>query len=258
MAGTIAIKMTDKTPTATEDTLPRRFSDFATLGEALDYAATGARGLNFHDARGKLARPYPYSRAARRCAGACPSADRARRQAGRPHRARRRNRPRFRGAVLRRDLCRRLAGAAAAADLVRRDANPMSTSSASSSTSCDPGMLFFPAELAAMAGEAARLNGVEGIALGGFRASAPRRRLALPAARRPTTSPICNIRADRRASRTASRSRTMRCSTIFRPMRTAWSCVTATAASRGCPGITTWGWSAASSRRSPTRSRPTI
>jgi fatty-acyl-CoA synthase len=36
-------------------------SDFATLGEALDYAATGVRGLNFHDPRGNLARPYPYS-----------------------------------------------------------------------------------------------------------------------------------------------------------------------------------------------------
>ena len=36
-------------------------SDFATLGDALDYAATGVRGLNFHDPRGNLARPYPYS-----------------------------------------------------------------------------------------------------------------------------------------------------------------------------------------------------
>jgi fatty-acyl-CoA synthase len=48
-------------PTATEDTLPRRFSDFRTMGEALDYAARGQRGLNFHDPRGQLARPYPYS-----------------------------------------------------------------------------------------------------------------------------------------------------------------------------------------------------
>ena len=32
-----------------------------TLGEALDYAATGNRGLNFHDARGTLSQPYPYS-----------------------------------------------------------------------------------------------------------------------------------------------------------------------------------------------------
>jgi fatty-acyl-CoA synthase len=36
-------------------------SDFDTLGDALDYAARGKRGLNFHDARGTLARPYPYA-----------------------------------------------------------------------------------------------------------------------------------------------------------------------------------------------------
>jgi fatty-acyl-CoA synthase len=48
-------------PTATLDGQPRRFSDFGTLGEALDYAAQGNCGLNFHDPRGKLARPYPYS-----------------------------------------------------------------------------------------------------------------------------------------------------------------------------------------------------
>ena len=49
------------TPTPTYDALPRRISDFPTLGAALDYAATGARGLNFHDARGRLVRPYPYA-----------------------------------------------------------------------------------------------------------------------------------------------------------------------------------------------------
>nr|WP_047169403.1 fatty acyl-AMP ligase [Sphingomonas sp. Y57] len=48
-------------PTPTADALPRRFSDFETLGAALDYAATGVRGLNFHDARGTLTRPYPFS-----------------------------------------------------------------------------------------------------------------------------------------------------------------------------------------------------
>ena len=48
-------------PTATEDALPRRFADFETLGAALDYAARGARGLNFHDARGDLTRPYPFA-----------------------------------------------------------------------------------------------------------------------------------------------------------------------------------------------------
>src|SRR3546814_14748705 len=41
-------------PTPTECAQPRRFSDFATVGEALDYAAQGSRGLNFHDPRGHL------------------------------------------------------------------------------------------------------------------------------------------------------------------------------------------------------------
>jgi fatty-acyl-CoA synthase len=48
-------------PTPNEDALPRRMADFATFGEALDYAAKGKRGLNFHDPRGQLARVYPYS-----------------------------------------------------------------------------------------------------------------------------------------------------------------------------------------------------
>ncbi|WP_374943346.1 fatty acyl-AMP ligase [Sphingomonas sp.] len=48
-------------PTPTDDALPRRLADFATLGEALDYAAAGTRGLNFHDARGVLTRAYPYA-----------------------------------------------------------------------------------------------------------------------------------------------------------------------------------------------------
>ena len=47
--------------TPTLDPLPRRFADFATLGEALDYAAGGERGLNFHDARGALTRAYPFA-----------------------------------------------------------------------------------------------------------------------------------------------------------------------------------------------------
>lgn len=41
-------------PTPTDDALPRRFADFDTLGDALDYAAKGQRGFNFHDARGNL------------------------------------------------------------------------------------------------------------------------------------------------------------------------------------------------------------
>ena len=47
--------------TPTTDTLERRLADFATIGEALDYAAKGRRGLNFHDARGALAQAYTYA-----------------------------------------------------------------------------------------------------------------------------------------------------------------------------------------------------
>ena len=47
-------------PTPNEDDLPRRLSDFATFNAALDYAAQGRRGLNFHDPRGTLKRVYPF------------------------------------------------------------------------------------------------------------------------------------------------------------------------------------------------------
>jgi fatty-acyl-CoA synthase len=47
--------------TPTLDDLPRRLADFGTIGDALDYAARGRRGLNFHDARGTLTASYPYA-----------------------------------------------------------------------------------------------------------------------------------------------------------------------------------------------------
>jgi fatty-acyl-CoA synthase len=47
--------------TPTLDKLPRRLADFATIGAALDYAAGGRRGFNFHDARGTLTRAYTFS-----------------------------------------------------------------------------------------------------------------------------------------------------------------------------------------------------
>ena len=59
-------------PTPTLDDLPRRSGDFVTIGEALDYAAKGRRGLNFFDARAALTRAYPYAELhadARACAG---------------------------------------------------------------------------------------------------------------------------------------------------------------------------------------------
>ena len=43
------------------DSQPRRYSEFATFTDALDYAAQGLRGMNFHDPRGVLARAYPFS-----------------------------------------------------------------------------------------------------------------------------------------------------------------------------------------------------
>ena len=57
----IAGRLTADGYTPTLDALPRRIADFDTLGEALDYAARGLRGMNFHDARGTLLRSYPYA-----------------------------------------------------------------------------------------------------------------------------------------------------------------------------------------------------
>jgi len=47
-------------PTPTENSLPLRRADFATLTEALDYAALGETGANFYSGRGKLAAVLPY------------------------------------------------------------------------------------------------------------------------------------------------------------------------------------------------------
>ncbi len=58
MTDTQSIETPKSTPTYCD--LPRRYSDFATVGEALDYAAKGVRGLNFHDPRGNLVRAYSY------------------------------------------------------------------------------------------------------------------------------------------------------------------------------------------------------
>ncbi|WP_174274141.1 fatty acyl-AMP ligase [Sphingomonas bacterium] len=48
-------------PTPSDDRRPRRYADFPTLGAALDHAAEGLRGLNFHDPRGQLTRAYTFS-----------------------------------------------------------------------------------------------------------------------------------------------------------------------------------------------------
>ncbi|MBT0666961.1 fatty acyl-AMP ligase [Novosphingobium profundi] len=47
-------------PTPNDDALERRYADFDTFCDALDYAAQGQRGFNFHDPRGKLTRAYSF------------------------------------------------------------------------------------------------------------------------------------------------------------------------------------------------------
>jgi fatty-acyl-CoA synthase len=56
-----AAEQAELVPTPNDDGRPRRFADFSTFCEALDFAANGACGLNFHDARGRLAHIYPYA-----------------------------------------------------------------------------------------------------------------------------------------------------------------------------------------------------
>ncbi len=46
--------------TPTQHRLPMRHADFATLGEALDYAAQGETGFNFYDGHGELAAAVTY------------------------------------------------------------------------------------------------------------------------------------------------------------------------------------------------------
>ncbi|HEX6741395.1 MAG TPA: fatty acyl-AMP ligase [Sphingomicrobium sp.] len=58
---TVETELAPPGATPTRDDQPRRLADFATLGEALDYAARGRRGLNFHDARGSLTQAYGYA-----------------------------------------------------------------------------------------------------------------------------------------------------------------------------------------------------
>ncbi|RJS92214.1 fatty acyl-AMP ligase [Salinisphaera sp. Q1T1-3] len=47
-------------PTPTEHRLPMRRADFATLGDALDYAGEGETGFNFYNGRGELAHALSY------------------------------------------------------------------------------------------------------------------------------------------------------------------------------------------------------
>ncbi len=148
--------------TPTHDSLPRRFADFGTLGEALDYAAQGSRGLNFHDPRGNLRRAYPFSEM-RGDAIAC------------AHRMIAHGvKPGDRIALVAEtgeDFAQTFFGAIYAGAWPVPLPLPTSFGGKESYIdqltvqlqSSDPLMLFYPAELAAMAGEAARVCGVEGV-----------------------------------------------------------------------------------------------
>ncbi|KQT33782.1 acyl-CoA synthetase [Sphingomonas sp. Leaf412] len=183
--------MTNETamlPTPTADTLPRRFSDFATLGEALDYAAKGNRGLNFHDARATLVRGYSFAElrddavaAAHRFAAAgVISGDRVALVAETGAEFAQL----FFGAVLAGawpvplPLPTSFGGRESYIDQLRVQL-----------ASCDPKVLVYPQEIAAMAGAAADAAGVEGIAWEDFLAR-PAVAAALPAA---TADDVCYL-----------------------------------------------------------------
>lgn len=149
-------------PTPTEDSHPRRLADFATLGEALDYAAQGVRGLNFHDARGNLARPYPFSelrrdaltQARRLIAAGVKPEDRIAliAETGAEFASL------FFGVVyagawpVPLPLPTSFGGAQSYIDQLRVQLD-----------SCDPSMLIYPPEIGAMCAEAARITGVQGV-----------------------------------------------------------------------------------------------
>ncbi|MET0136976.1 MAG: AMP-binding protein, partial [Sphingobium sp.] len=154
-------------PTPTQDSLPRRLADFGTLGEALDYAAQGSRGLNFHDPRGNLRRAYPFSEM-REDAIAC------------AHRLVSHGvKPGDRVALVAEtgeDFAQTFFGVIYAGAWPVPLPLPTSFGGKESYIdqlsvqlqSSDPLMLFYPAELAEMAGEAARQCGVEGLDYTGF------------------------------------------------------------------------------------------
>ena len=175
-------------PTPNHDALPRRLSTFATFGAALDYAASGQRGLNFHDPRGKLVRPYPFTElredalvAARRLiAHGIKKDDRIALVAE--------TGPEF--AAL---FCGAIYAGAWPVPL------PLPTSFGGKDSyidqlavqlqSSDPLILFYPAEIAEMAGAAAARQGCEGIAWEDFA------RQAAPACSLPPadTNDICYL-----------------------------------------------------------------
>ena len=168
-------------PTPTADDLPRRLADFATLGDALDYAARGVRGLNFHDPRGQLSRAYGYADL-RRDAVACAYRLIA-------HGVR----PRERVALVAEtgaEFAALFFGAVYAGAWPVPLPLPTSFGGRDSYIdqlvvqigSAEPSLFLYPAELASMAGAAAKVAGVEGVEWESF-GKRPAPKAVLPKAR---------------------------------------------------------------------------
>jgi hypothetical protein len=62
--------LVDQGPTPTLSDLPLRRADFASLAEALDYAAQGSTGCNFYGLSGELNARRPYAELRRRALAA--------------------------------------------------------------------------------------------------------------------------------------------------------------------------------------------
>jgi fatty-acyl-CoA synthase len=157
-------------PTPTDDALPRRFADFGTMSEALDYAARSKRGLNFHDHRARLVRVYPFTELR---ADALADAHRL---------IARGVKPGDRVALIAETAPEFVAlffGALYAGAWPVPLPLPTSFGGRDSYVdqlavqlrSSDPSLLFFPPELGAMAGEAAAAVGVDGLDWAAFQGS---------------------------------------------------------------------------------------
>jgi acyl-CoA synthetase (AMP-forming)/AMP-acid ligase II len=240
-----------RAPTPVHDDLPRKFADFPTLGDALDYAASGVRGFNFFDARATLTRVYPFSemredaRAAayRLIASGVKPGDRIAliAETGPDFAAL------FFGVVyagawpVPLPLPTSFGGRDGYIEQIRTQLK-----------SCDPVMVFSPNGLLSMVAEAAEpFKSVQAMDWESFAT------LAAPRPSRPMSA-ICNIPAAAPVFRTASRSRIRRYSPISLVTPSAIRLRPTTGSFPGFPGIMTWALSAACCPRSPTRCRATI
>ena len=219
---------------------------------------TGKRGLNFHDARGRLVRAYPFAELREDALAAARRLIARGVEARRPHRPDRRDRRRSSPPCSSarsmpapgRCRCRCRPRSAARESYIDQLGVQLDSS--------DPQAAALSRRARRMAGAAAEAAGVEGIDW-----ESVRREPARPMRRCPQPQPddIAYLQYSSGSTRFPHGvvdHPPRRCSATSPRTATAWRSATATAASPGCPSITTWAWSAACCRRSPTRCRPTI